>query len=246
MTSILIHGIQGQMGLHVGHLLKSQASTRVYGFSSQPSSDLHTYSRYEDIPPVDVIIDFSHHSKVDALIQYARRTRTPLVIATSALDSSIQKAIDEASKTIAILQSENMSLGIHALLEVATLACQLLENFDLEIIERHHSKKVDAPSGTANMILNALTSVDPSLRPLYGRQGKEALRKKKDIGVHAVRAGNIHGQHTLIFAGQDEVLEVSHQAGSKDVFAQGAIRASQYLMEKKPGRYTMAHLFRKE
>jgi 4-hydroxy-tetrahydrodipicolinate reductase len=189
----------------------------------------------------DVIIDFTHHSLTSALLDYVEKTKTPAVICTTGLDEPLVKRIEAISKTVPILRSGNMSLGINLLLDLVKRAAPVLaENFDIEIIEKHHNRKLDAPSGTAYMLADAINqALGNSKKFIHGREGKEAKRQKNEIGIHAVRGGTIVGEHSVIFAGPDEVIEIHHSAASRKVFGAGAIKAALFLVNQKPGLYTM-------
>jgi len=246
MLKVLLHGCLGQMGQTLQSLIKTQDDIQWIGFDTSVSQESNIYNNYKDLPPVDVIIDFSHFSLIDDLLKYSVKKALPLVLCTTGLSDETEDLIRESKEQIAIFQSQNMSLGIHALLEMARIGAEILDNYDIEIIEKHHNKKIDAPSGTAKMILNSVKEVKEELSAVYGRHGNDALRKKNDIGIHAIRGGNITGEHSLLFAGLDEVIEIKHQATSKIVFAQGAIAAARYLYKQRPGIYSMSDLFRKD
>jgi 4-hydroxy-tetrahydrodipicolinate reductase len=190
----------------------------------------------------DVIIDFSHHSTLNDVLIFAIKTKTPLVIATTGYREDELNKIKEASKIIPIFHSSNMSLGVNVLLKLVKEATKMLSNFDIEVIEKHHNKKVDAPSGTAIMIANAAKDVLPNVEYNYGRYGRNAKRSENEIGIHAVRGGTIVGEHDVIYAGHDEVVELKHIAQSKDIFAKGSITAAKYLVNQIPGYYNMDNI----
>ena len=189
----------------------------------------------------DVIIDFSHHSVVPALLDYAERTKTPAVICTTGLDEKIHARMAEVAKTVPLLHSGNMSVGVNLLLKLVKQAARALhENFDIEIVERHHNRKLDSPSGTAYMLADAINEeIDHSKTYTFGRYGKDTLRQQNELGIHAVRGGTIVGEHAIIFAGIDEVIEINHRAMSRKVFGTGAIKAAQFLIQQPPGLYSM-------
>jgi 4-hydroxy-tetrahydrodipicolinate reductase len=189
----------------------------------------------------DVIIDFSHHSLTPVLLDYVEKTKIPAVICTTGLDEPLIKRIEHLSKTVPILRSGNMSLGINLLLDLVKRAASVLgETFDIEIIEQHHNRKVDAPSGTAYMIAEAINQeLGNSKTFIFGRKGKDTKRQKDEIGIHAIRGGTIVGEHSVIFAGPDEVIEIHHRAASRKVFGAGALKAALFLVNQKPGLYTM-------
>lgn len=189
----------------------------------------------------DVIIDFSHVALLDSLLDYAIKSNTPVVIATTGYSAEQIEKIKAAAKIIPVFFTFNMSIGVNLLCSLAKKAASVLgSDFDVEIIEKHHNLKIDAPSGTAIMLANAVNSqFDDSYNYEYDRHSKRAKRPKNEIGIHSVRGGTIVGEHDVIFAGRDEVITLSHQATSKEVFAVGAIRAAKFISSKKPGLYDM-------
>lgn len=189
----------------------------------------------------DLIIDFSHFSALPTLLAYCLKSKTPLVTATTGFGGEDLNRLSEASKLIPIFQSANMSLGVNVVTDLAKKAAQSLGNpFDIEIIEKHHNQKVDSPSGTAYLIANGINeALNNEKEFVYGRYGKADKRETKDIGIHAIRGGTIVGEHTVIFAGPDEIVEIKHIALSKNIFAVGAIRAGKFLANQKNGLYNM-------
>ena len=194
--------------------------------------------------PADVIIDFSHPSAFSSLTAYAKRRKIPLVMCTTGLSTQQTESLTELSKEIPVFFSANMSLGINLLIELVQKAATLLYgSFDIEIVERHHNQKIDAPSGTALAIADAISQVLPDeMEYVYDRHSVRKKRSKKEIGLHAVRGGTIVGDHQVIFAGNDEVLEINHHAASKGVFAAGSIKAAQFLKSQPVGMYNMRDL----
>jgi len=236
--NVLVHGISGAMGTQVVSLLDGE---NLFGYDHQAHPTVETYNHFDFDESVDVVIDFSHYSMIDQLLDYCIKSHTPAVICTTGLDESTQEKIIQASKEIAIFQSGNMSIGINLLLKLAQIGTQHLNDFDIEIIEKHHKEKIDAPSGTAFMIAEAIQSIK-DLTLDFGRHGQDAKRKDNTIGMHAVRGGTITGEHTVLFAGEDEIIELTHQASSKRVFAKGAIEAAYFLKDKEAGLYNMNDL----
>ena len=191
-----------------------------------------------------MIIDFSHPSALEPLLAYATAHKIPAVIATTGLSAEQKEQLAEAAKEIPLFFSANMSLGINLLISLAKKAAALLEeSFDIEIIERHHNQKIDAPSGTALAIADGISEVlkNPP-EYVYDRHSVRRKRKKNEIGLHAVRGGTIVGDHEVLFAGNDEVIELKHSAASKEVFAVGAVKAAKFLAGKRPGMYSMTDL----
>lgn len=246
MLKVIVNGCLGKMGKVLTRCVQEDNELElVCGASFNPieSPDFKVYSKMTDIEEnADVIIDFSHHSALDDVLSFALKTKTPLVIATTGYNDEELNKIKEASQVIPIFLSFNMSLGVNVLLKLVKEATKVLEGFDIEVIEKHHNKKVDAPSGTAVMIANAVKEVLPNIEYNYGRYGREAKRSENEIGIHAIRGGTIVGEHNVIYAGHDEVVELKHIAQSKDIFAKGAITAAKYLVNQDPGYYNMDNM----
>lgn len=192
----------------------------------------------------DVIIDFSHYSRLDSLLDFALRKKIPLVIATTGYSADILNKIKEYSNEIPILLSSNMSLGINLILDILDkIVPTLYKEYDIEIIEKHHNKKIDSPSGTAKTLLEAVErNCAENMKKVYGREGIEA-REKNEIGIHAIRGGTVVGEHSVMFYGNDEIIEINHTALSKKIFAEGALKAAEFLISQKPGLYTMKDIF---
>ena len=205
-----------------------------------PFKTYHKMSEVEEL--ADVIIDFSHHSTIEDTLSYAIKTKTPIVIATTGFNDEELTKIKKASNIIPIFHSSNMSLGVNVLVKLVKEAAKSLNGFDIEIIEKHHNKKLDAPSGTAVMIANGVKEVLPDSEYIYGRHGRSDKRSSNEIGIHAIRGGTIVGEHTTIFAGHDEVVEIKHSAQSKDIFAKGAIAAAKFLVKQEAGYYNMNNM----
>lgn len=246
MQKVIINGCFGKMGAVLTRCIQEDKDLDLICGVSQPPFNKCNFKVYEKMALVnescDVIIDFSHHSALDDVLSYALDKKTPLVIATTGYNDEELNKIYDASKIIPIFHSYNMSLGVNVLLKLVKEATKMLSNFDIEVIEKHHNKKVDAPSGTAVMIANAIKDVLPNVENNYGRYGREAKRKENEVGIHAIRGGTIVGQHDVLFAGHDEIVEIKHTAQSKDIFAKGAITAAKYLVDKDPGYYNMDNI----
>lgn len=192
----------------------------------------------------DVIIDFSGTAYLDKLLDYCVTSGVPAVIATTGFSEEQTAKIKAAAEQIPIFYSFNMSLGINLLASLAKTAAKLLGGqFDVEIVEKHHNQKIDAPSGTAIMLGNAVNeALEEKYHFEYDRHSRRMKREKYEIGMHSVRGGTIVGEHEVIFAGRDEVITLTHQAASKEVFAVGAVNAAVFLAKKEPGLYDMSHL----
>ena len=192
----------------------------------------------------DVIIDFSNPSTLDGLLAYACKHKTPAVICTTGYSAAQVASIKKASEAVAVFYSGNMSLGINLLIALSKKAAAVFgREFDIEIIEKHHNQKIDAPSGTALMIADGIASVmEKEPQYVYDRHSYRKKREKNEIGIHTVRGGTIVGEHEVLFAGHDEVLTIKHQAQSKEVFATGAVNAAVFLNGKAAGMYDMSDL----
>ena len=249
MTKILMHGCNGKIGRAITRLIKEQEDIEIVA-GVDPYLELpNTYPVFANINEcnvtTDVVIDFSTASAVIPLIDYCLNQKLPAVICTTGLSEEDTTYLKEASKHIPIFFSANMSLGVNLLIALAKRATEILgdSGFDIEIIEKHHNQKIDAPSGTALAIADAINdTLNHEYTYRYDRSTIREKRPKKEIGIHAVRGGTIVGEHDILFAGNDEFITLSHQATSKEVFANGAIKAAKFLAHKAPGLYNMDHL----
>ncbi len=247
MTKIIMHGCNGKMGQVIADLVKQDEEAEIVAgidIGNAENTQFPVYSRLLDCKEdADVIIDFSIAKAVDQLLEDAVIKNLPIVLCTTGLSSEQLDKVDETSKKIPILKSANMSLGVNTLLKLVQTAAQVLTqaNFDIEIIEKHHNQKIDAPSGTALALADAINeALENEYTYEYDRTSKREKRDKKEIGISAVRGGNIVGEHEVIFAGTDEIIEFKHTAYSKAIFAKGAISAGKYLAGKKAGMYNMS------
>ena len=248
MTNIAICGACGKMGRNVYAVIKEREDCKVCA-----GIDLITES-YADFPIVtspaelpvkpDVIIDFSNPACLDGLLDYCLSTGTPIVIAATGYSDEQIAKIKTAAEQIPVFFTFNMSLGINLLVQLAKKAASVLgDQFDIEIVEKHHNQKIDAPSGTAIMLANAINeTLGNSKHYVYDRHSRRQKREKSEIGMHAIRGGTIVGEHDVIFAGNDEVITLSHSAASKSVFAVGAVNAAVFLTAQGAGLYDMAQL----
>ena len=185
------------------------------------------------------IIDFSHFSLLEEVLESAIEKNVPLLIATTGHSEEQLKKINEAADKIPLIKATNTSVGVSVLNEIVAYATKLLQGFDIEIIEEHHNRKIDAPSGTANTLLEIINeNLKEEYDTVYGREG-HSKRKEKEIGMHSIRGGNIVGEHSVIFAKNDEIIEIKHEALSRKIFSDGSVKAINYLKGKKPGMYTM-------
>jgi 4-hydroxy-tetrahydrodipicolinate reductase len=246
MVNILLNGCCGKMGSVVSVLSKSYTNVKIaagidkFGKTSE-------YPVYENVfdcsEKVDVILDFSRPDSLDNLLEYSKQNNIPIVLCTTGYTAEQIAKIDEYSKVVPIFRSANMSLGVNIVNNLLKKVSALLyNNYDIEIIEKHHNQKVDSPSGTALLLANTIKSAIPEeTNFVYGREGI-GKRQHKDIGIHAVRGGSIVGDHDVIFAGQGETIEINHHAVSRDVFAAGALKACEYMAGKSSGLYSMDSL----
>ena len=240
---VIINGYCGTMGQVLTKCVADDEELELVAGISPKHHDVdgfNTYSSFADVKEdSDVVIDFSNPLALDGILEYCLKTKTPVVLATTGYNDEEMEKIHEAAKQIPVFLSFNMSLGVNILLKLVKEAAKNLANFDIEIIEKHHNKKVDSPSGTAVMIANAVKEIREQSEFIYGRHGRTGKRQQNEVGIHAVRGGTIVGEHSAIFAGNDEILEINHSARSKNVFAEGAIAAAKYLVNQEPGFYNM-------
>ncbi|MBQ8357010.1 MAG: 4-hydroxy-tetrahydrodipicolinate reductase [Clostridia bacterium] len=243
MLNIMLCGCGGRMGAAVIAAAKEAGDYIVAGVDINPAADspFPIFASPDEFRgKADVIIDFSHHSALPGLLAYAARTGTPLVISTTGHTEEELAAMKAASAMVPIFFSRNMSLGINLLISLCRRAAATLgADFDIEIIEKHHNKKLDAPSGTALMIADALADDGNEHPYVYDRHAERRQRARGEIGLHAVRGGTIVGEHEVMFCGKDEVITLSHSAASREVFATGALRAARFMAGKPAGMYNM-------
>ncbi len=249
MIRIIIYGANGKMGQVLSKVIACEKDMKIVaGIDRSPNKEKNPYPVYKDFKEckeeADVIIDFSHVSNLEKVLKYSLEKRLALIIATTGLSDEDYSEIKQASKNIPVLCSSNMSLGINALKKALKEISPTLDGFDIEIIEKHHKKKLDAPSGTAYLLANAINeSLDNSKNYTFGRKGIDAKRQSNEIGIHAIRGGTIPGEHTVIFAGLDEIIEIKHTALTKNVFANGAVKATRFITKAQPGLYGMNDIF---
>lgn len=245
---ILLVGCNGRMGRTLSTLSTSGDRVRIVGGVDSNSSVLFDYPVFPSFEACnvvpDVIIDFSNPAALPSLIDFASQHSLPTVVATTGLDASHKEALKAASARIPVFVSANMSLGINLLLDLAAKAAAVLyPEFDIELVEAHHNQKLDAPSGTALMIADRVNeALENRLHYVYDRHSTRSKRDGYELGIHSIRGGSIVGEHTLLFAGPDEIVEIRHSAQSRDVFAHGAMKAACFLMGKAPGMYSMKDL----
>ncbi|SCX91398.1 dihydrodipicolinate reductase [Lachnospiraceae bacterium XBB2008] len=247
MTRVILHGCNGRVGRMITDLIAADEEMSIIAGVDKYTAVENSYPVYQNISEcaldADVIIDFSNSSAVDALLEYAVSKNLPVVLCTTGLSDEQLAKVDEASKSIAVLRSANMSMGVNLLLKLIRENAAVLSaaGFDIEIVEKHHRHKLDSPSGTAIALADAANeALGGEFEYVYDRTGRRMERPVKEIGISAVRGGSIVGDHDVIFAGTDEVITLSHTAYSRNVFAKGAIAAAKFLAGKAAGMYSMS------
>lgn len=250
MVKVILSGCCGKMGNAVTNAIANRDDIKIIAGVDMCECDRLPYPVFPSFSEVscdaDVIIDFSHPSALAAILEYSIKNSVPAVLCATGYTDIQNKMIEEASNSVAMFRSGNMSLGINLLSEIAKTAAKVLgESFDIEIVEAHHNLKLDAPSGTAIMLEKAVEeglNYKPELT--YDRHNKSQKRSKHEIGMHSIRGGTIIGEHEIIFAGNDEIIKLTHTALSKNVFAVGAVNAAVYMQDKQVGLFNMADVIR--
>ena len=244
MVNVLICGICGKMGATLVELLNSDSQAKAVcgvDIHTPENTKIPVYKTFGDVKEkVDVIIDFSSPAVLKSELDWAVKNNVPVVLGSTGFDNEQLKYIDECSEKVAVFKTANFSLGVNLLMKLVREAAEVLgDKFDIEIIEKHHNLKVDAPSGTALMLAKSANVENKDY--LYGRD-KTTGKRGKEIGIHAVRGGTIVGEHEVMFAGEDEIVSLSHSARSKRVFAAGAVKAAKFLAGKPAGKYDMQNI----
>ena len=246
MIKAIMHGCNGKMGQVITGICKADDGIEIVAGIDVYDGIVNDYPVFPNISlcniKADVIIDFSTAGAVDYLLVYSVEKQIPVVLCTTGLSEEQLAKVQEASEKVAVLRSANMSLGINTLMELLKKAAQIFApaGFDMEIVEKHHNLKLDAPSGTALALADSMNeALENAYEYKYDRSQERKKREKMEIGISAVRGGSIVGEHEVIFAGQDEVIEFKHTAYSKAVFAKGAVEAAKYLAGKPAGHYEM-------
>ena len=251
MIKVLLNGCLGAMGLVISELVEKVNDMEIVAGIDRKCKEAdftskYTYAVYESPSDVkeeaDVCIDFSSALAVDGILDYCTKKKLPLVLCTTGLSNEQLENVKKYSETIAILRSANMSIGVNLLLKLVAQATKALEDkgFDIEIVEKHHNRKLDAPSGTALALADAVNeAAEGSYDYIFSRSERREKRPVSEIGIASVRGGSIVGEHDVIFAGEDEVITLSHSAYSRSIFAKGAVEAAKFLYNKKAGVYSM-------
>lgn len=247
MKDVVICGACGKMGRVIAEIISGRDDARVVAGIDKIKAELgfpvyESFAELQEKP--DVIIDFSHPSVLGEMLDYCQTNGVPVVVATTGYNEEQLAVIRKAAENIPVFFTFNMSLGINLLAELAKKAVAVLgDQFDIEIIEKHHNQKIDAPSGTAIMLAEAINKeLDNKYKYVYDRHSVRAKRSKTEIGMHSIRGGTIVGEHEILFAGRDEVVSLKHEAHSKSVFAVGAVNAAVFLSGKPAGLYAMSDM----
>lgn len=247
MVKIIMHGCNGHMGQVISGIVEKDPDAEIVAGIDIADQGKNSYPVFTDIDAcqveADAIIDFSSAKATDKLLEYSSARQIPVVLCSTGLSQEQLAKVEETSRKVAVLKSANMSLGINTLLKLVQDAAKVLAaaGFDMEIVEKHHRLKLDAPSGTALALADSINeAMDNQYHYVYDRSQKREKRDDKEIGISAVRGGTIVGEHEIIFAGQDEVIEFKHTAYSKAIFGKGAVEAAKFLAGKPAGRYDMS------
>ncbi|MDO5409327.1 MAG: 4-hydroxy-tetrahydrodipicolinate reductase [Lachnospiraceae bacterium] len=250
MIKIIMHGCNGHMGQVISDIVAQDSEcTMAAGIDINPDAVQNSYPVFTSLKDcdvkADVVIDFSTAKAVDGLLEDCIAKNLPLILCTTGLSTEQLDKVTAASEKIPVLRSANMSLGVNTILKLVAAAADVLARagYDMEIVEKHHNKKVDAPSGTALALADAMNAVlNNEYSYKYDRSQERVKRSEKEIGISAVRGGNIVGEHEVFFCGQDEVIEIKHTAYSKAIFGKGAVQAAKFLAGQTPGYYNMSNV----
>ena len=250
MTKIIMNGCNGKMGQVITRIVADTEGCEIVCGVDINTEVKNEYPVYKSISEfdgkADVIIDFSNASGLEALLSFAKDKKKGVIISTTGHSAEQKELMKESSKEIPVFFSANMSLGINLLIDLAKKAALVLgDAYNIEIVEKHHNQKLDAPSGTALAIADGISEVEPSpMEYTYDRHSVRKKRDKKEIGISSVRGGTIVGEHEVLFCGPDEIIEIKHHAASRRVFAEGALRAAAFLCDKGAGMYCMNDMFK--
>ena len=245
--NILLNGASGRMGNEVAMRVEKEENMQIVagiGLEEDLTGKFPIYSKIEDVKEkIDVIIDFSVPKATFKVLEFAKKEKTPIVIATTGFSKDELEKIEELSKEIPIFRSANMSLDINMMAEIVKKVAKVLQDTDIEIIETHHNRKIDSPSGTAILLADAINEVLENKKEYdFNRMQKREPRNKNEIGFSSIRGGNIVGEHTVAFFGENETLEIKHTSYSRQVFVEGAIKSAKFIMTKENGLYNMNDL----
>lgn len=250
--NILISGFSGKMGQSIYNCAKKDKDLVVTeGFvlpneveaCQAANKEVFVFGDINQSKNCDVVIDFSHQSNVATVLKFCVNNKKPLVLATTGLTEEDEANVLEASKIIPIFKSSNMSEGVYVLLNLIKSAAKMLNGWDIEIIEKHHNAKKDAPSGTALMMAKQVSEIKTDAELVFGRNKESGKRQSQEVGIHAVRGGGIVGEHEIDFVSDSQIIKITHEAFSKDVFAEGSLHAAKFIVNKEANVYTMKDLF---
>ena len=249
MVRVIMNGCNGKMGQVITGIIAEDAQAEIVAGIDVYDGIKNPYPVFSNIADcnvdADVIIDFSNAKAIDGLLDYVEAKKIPVVLCTTGLSEEQLQRVEKVSKEVAVLKSANMSLGINTIMKLLQQAVQVFApaGYDVEIVEKHHNQKLDAPSGTAIALADSMNEVmDHQYEYIYDRSQRRQKRDAKELGISAVRGGTIVGEHEVIFAGTDEVIEIKHTAYSKAVFGKGAVEAAKFLAGKPAGLYDMSHV----
>jgi len=248
MIKVLLSGCCGRMGQAItiaAGLRENIVISEGFDINPGTATDYPVFSDINECNPrVDAVIDFSHPAAFGSVTAFCLKNRIPLVMATTGLSDDQISELEQMSEEIAVFRSSNMSIGVNLLIELSKKAAVFTEGlYDIEIVEKHHRNKIDAPSGTALSIADAVNeSLESPKTPVYDRTNRREKRNSSEMGIHAVRGGSIVGEHSVIFAGNDEIIEIRHEALSRNIFAEGALEAALYISNFKTGLHSMSNM----
>lgn len=248
MIKLLINGFNGKMGQAVYTKAMELNEIEVVAGVDKFVTGEEKVPVFDDISKInvdiDVIIDFSIPIATFNILEFAANKKIPVVVATTGFSAEEESKIEEYSKIIPIFKSANMSYEVNLMADLVAKVAKLLSDSDIEIVETHHNRKIDAPSGTAYMLANSINeALDNEMKYEYDRHSKREKRDKKEIGIHSIRGGTVVGKHTVTFFGDNESFEITHNVTSRSVFANGAVKAAMFLADKEPGLYSMKNMF---
>jgi len=250
MMNILLNGCNGKMGQVIANIITEYDNMKIVAGVDINNNIKNDFIVFNDINTcdenIDIVIDFSHPSAFNNTLNYCIANKKPLVMATTGLSKEQHIKLIDVSKIIPVFFSANMSIGINLIMSLCKNAAKFLDNtFDIEIIEKHHNQKLDAPSGTALAIADTINNTfNNNKQYIYSREQNRKKRGINEIGIHSIRGGSIVGEHTVIFAGPNEIIEIKHEALSKDIFARGALKAALFLRNKPIGFYNMESIIK--
>lgn len=248
---VLLNGFCGKMGQTIYNVSKTmqdititEGVDRPEAVASYPNCEVKIYDNINDSSNSDVVVDFSHPNALKSVLDFCKKENKPVVLATTGYNEVDDKMIEDYARFIPIFKSSNMSEGVSVMLSLIRKALPMLEDWDIEIVEKHHKHKKDAPSGTAKMMVNEVVAHRTNSNVVYGRNPESPKRDDSDIGVSAIRGGGCAGEHEIGFYSDSEIITIKHEAFSRDIFAKGALKAGKFIVEQKPGLYTMRDLYK--